>query len=206
LSAAELRNHIYSFTRRYPIPTYNRKGHVNYAGDCSHITPIRIKPLKKSHRKDWATKKRCFLALTQTCREIRKEYLPIHAKHYTVEISRAHLSIYMDCFVPQDDGSRTTWVSIIAIYTGHTKTKMPTVQMLPLFALTAAIPHLTVHLTDKKHFSDLDLTNKVVPLVWHDFWQDRAEIKIMELTVGPSEVFLHASLMVRKGIGQEVEG
>jgi hypothetical protein len=104
----------------------------------------------------------------------------------------------MDCFVPQDDGSRTTWVSIIAIYTGHTKTKMPTVQMLPLFALTAAIPHLTVHLTDKKHFSDLDLTNKVVPLVWHDFWQDRAGIKIMELTVGPSEVFLHASLMVRK--------
>lgn len=53
----------------------------------------------RRHEQDWSRIRRCYLGLTQTCRQLREEFLPLHQARVPVNIFLDSLSDYIETLV-----------------------------------------------------------------------------------------------------------
>ncbi|KAH7093702.1 hypothetical protein FB567DRAFT_624915 [Paraphoma chrysanthemicola] len=92
----ELRNRIYDFTIEEPIIYFSRRLRTCSAEELECLGITEQKPLYRS--------------LTQSCRQLRKEYLPLYAARLELHVCHVDLDDFMDAgcpFLSRDNGGKT---------------------------------------------------------------------------------------------------
>ncbi|KAH3940429.1 hypothetical protein HBH98_002920 [Parastagonospora nodorum] len=171
----ELRNHIYSFA-------------VTDTQDAIKFKP-RSRPLPLYMRRTdpkWNRQTRCFLGLTRVCKEIRKEFLPLHLTDHTIELAGKDLDRYLALVVSRIDGPHSQAVGdlVVKLRPMDQDDFLPDpesgLDLFPLLELCTAAPHFKARLC--KSSSDTLKLPEIVPLAWTATWKQMADIRLTALT------------------------
>jgi hypothetical protein len=103
------------------------------------------------HMSDWTGKGRQFFGLTQTCRQLRKEYLPVYLGHTYCWIRYYHLYAYLETFVePQRSlGQIPVGRVDLDLDPDYEDMDFPVIDLLPLLKLSADAPELHVSISSQ---------------------------------------------------------
>jgi hypothetical protein len=93
--------------------------------------------------------KRLFFAVTQVCRQLRSEFLPIYLAQNVVHVLHDHLLAYLDVFarpITNDASSTTGNIALDLLYGPDGHATADTFDLFPALMLCAKSPRLTIQL------------------------------------------------------------
>jgi len=186
----ELRNHVYSFA-------------VTVSQDAIKFKS-RARPLPLYMRRTdpkWKHQKRCFLGLTRVCKEIRKEFLPLHLADHTIELAGKDLDRYLALVVSRIDGppSRAVGNLIVILLpldpNDFLSDPEPAVSLLPLLELCTTAPHFKARFCKSSTYADEP--PEIIRLAWTATWRQLVDIQLNALTYDMAGFdTLHADILI----------
>lgn len=176
----EIRNNIYALA--LGVEATSRDGPLlNWSSDLAQRDAI-----------SWSTTKRQFLGLTQVCRELRAEFLPVYMETIRVRINLDDIYKYLLEYVRVRQTPRALLKgNIVICILDEPKRKEKWVDIRPLILLQAEAPGLKLGFAEKNlkhlHMNQIFTASKKYPRLY-DVIRDRAQD--VSLQISPQYSFL----------------
>jgi len=154
---------------------------------------------------DWRNSNRPLLGLTQTCRQIRAEFLPMYMDNLHVVISCTHVDKYVDLFVLQGKQAEEVEhaqcsMSILATdQDTNFRIEGINVDLLPLLRLCSANPDIQVDIC-----SGVNRTTHLHQVLrFSDEWWDFLEQDITGISLRPKSKRMYLNITVRPEVTED---
>jgi hypothetical protein len=189
IRSAELRNYVYKFAAEQSIS-------VELLHDPSHSTD----------NIDYAEQDCKLLGLTQTCRQIRAEFLPVYLEKTTVAFPYDQVDQYVSTFVDPQDGTYEDAVGKVIMLRPIIRATRSFVDILPFIKLIARAPRFTASFAkmDSSSFDYIPLYNTLLNNHHNPQWDLYVSTSLSQVNIRIDEpVFRQVTIVVKK---ESVEG
>jgi hypothetical protein len=184
IRSTELRNYIYK-----------------YAAEQSISVKLVHRPGHSTDNIDYAEQDRKLLGLTQTCRQIRAEFLPVYLEKTTIAFFYLQVDQYVSTFVDPQDGTYEDAVGSVLLLSVNAA--CPSVDILPLIKLIARAPRFTARFT-KNSGGDISLYDALLNNHHSPQWDLYVSTSLSQVNIGIDEYDLpEITIVVKK---ESVEG